>query len=573
LFEQILEKIKEFFRSLGGFLDELPDMLNDAAKASAERRKEKKLKGSEKKYRESTEIVAGRSSYIREAGPEQPDSSGKGRTGIKLGFDTGYFVKTVIRFGVSVLAIATVFYFGYHLMQALIPSVTTGEVKHISESFSTTGTAYLLRDAERIKQPVSGFADYLVGNGERVAKSDKLCNIYDTDRSDIRETIDTLDAELALLRKSAGGGISAEGILTTKTGISSEYDSIMMQLSSGNITVAGISADSFREKLARQLCLTGFSSGISDRIDLLSKQRTAAVQSLGTAVSSVRAGSSGYFFYGADGYENIFDLSLAEEFTEEAFRNAVSKSPESFPACIGTLAKSSEWKLCVFCPGFDMLSATTGKSYKVTLTDDDCLTLDMKLEKKLRCEDGMLLLFNGASMPKECSWLRCQNVSIVYEEFDGYRVPAGAVRSYEGMTGVYTLESGHVTFRRISVLAEGEGYYIVADYESASEKAPEVTRYLPYGMSDHIASTSSMLAFAEKYGLKQRNYRNGGIDFLCGEGWNNSEKGCSVLTMKKLPRGTLPLAYGTKNVYYYMLNSTDEMILTGKDLYHGKVLN
>ncbi|MBO4322213.1 MAG: hypothetical protein J5919_04365 [Clostridia bacterium] len=569
-FEELFGKIGAFFsRLFGGGGGSVPKKVKNKEKKSG------KGEMIELPFGSPEEIAKKRSGILKSGrGTELPDAQGGVGSRGAVGFDAAFFFRAMLRLGVAVLAGFAVVYFGHHTLKALIPGITTGEVKRITETYSCRGTAYLLRDETAIAMPAGGFADYSVGNGQRVAKGDVLCSIYNSDRSDIRETIDSLDAELELLKKSAGGGVSSAGILETSSGIASDYLSVMESLSAGDLSPAGRYADGLREKFDRQLCLTGRSSGITDRIAAITLARASAVDSLGTPVATIKAGRPGYFFQRCDGYGKIFTASLARELTAESLEAAIASPPEAVGPTAGTLADTAEWYLAVVCAEEGMGSAQTGRDYRVVLTDDDCLEIEMRLEKKIKTEDGLILLFSGKTMPRDCSWLRCQSVSIEYGSVSGYRVPADAVRYHEGMTGVYTVGSGYVVFRRIEVLSEGEGYYIAADYETAEKGAPVITRYIGYGMSGVIDNTRSMTVFASEQGLKPLNGSDGGIDFRRGAGYLFcGGKGYSALTMKRLPSGTLPLRYGEPNNYYYMLNITDEMILTGKNLYHGKVLS
>jgi hypothetical protein len=61
----------------------------------------------------------------------------------------------------------------------------------------------------------------------------------------------------------------------------------------------------------------------------------------------------------------------------------------------------------------------------------------------------------------------------------GYRVPSESLRTVNGERGVYILVGNVVEFRRVTVIGEGRGYYIVATYESdAEEGSVSKTPYL-----------------------------------------------------------------------------------------------
>ena len=161
-------------------------------------------------------------------------------------------------------------------------------------------------------------------------------------------------------------------------------------------------------------------------------------------------------------------------------------------------------------------------------------------------ENGdFVLLFSSPDPPEDFAYLRCQRVRIEYEVYEGYRVPIEAVRHYDGMTGVYTLHGGYVYFRRINVLYEGEGYYIVSKYADIEEGKPKTYRILGFNEDGIVGDYDSLHATAKKLSLEKSVYNNGGM----------------------------PLKYGYSTPYFYHLADLEEIIIVGSDLYHGKVLN
>ena len=113
------------------------------------------------------------------------------------------------------------------------------------------------------------------------------------------------------------------------------------------------------------------------------------------------------------------------------------------------------------------------------------------------------------------------------------------------MTGVYTLHGGYVYFRRINVLYEGEGFYVVSKFSSLDSDKPKTYKVVGFDPDGALDDYASLEAEAQRLGLKQTVYENGGT----------------------------PVKYGYTLPYFYYLADLEEVILVGNDLYHGKVLN
>ena len=495
----------------------------------------------------------------------------------RIGVDWRYLGRALTQFGVVLVSLAAVFYFGYHLVRVLMPGITVSDVVTISETYRCSGSAYLFCDSVPVKAKSAGFADYQVSDGQRVAKGDAICSIYAEDRSGIREELDSLDAEIAMLRRSAGGEVTREGIAAVMADISGGYSSIMNSLSSGDYISAGAASDGLRASLARKLYLTGGDGVIADRLNALVARRSSVFASLGSPAEKVTAGSQGYFFRSIDGREGVFTLKLAEELTEESFLAALDAPPVTVDGCVGRLSYSPDWYLAVRCEGSEMTASPSGRDYTVSFPDTGAKPLRMTLEKKIRMSGGgLLLLFRGNSIPSDFGWLRCQTAEIEYMSVEGYRVPVSAVHQLDGYTGVYTVDGGYARFRRTVTLAEGEGYYIVKKYEDALRDDPPETvyRHIPYGFRGRAGEYLSIFEFAEKAELAQRGGSDGGVCRLAG--------GCTVgsvfsnhdlLTMKRNTVNGAFLAYGEQHDRYDYLRAVDELILSGRDIFHGKVID
>ena len=92
---------------------------------------------------------------------------------------------------------------------------------------------------------------------------------------------------------------------------------------------------------------------------------------------------------------------------------------------------------------------------------------------------------------------------------------------------------------------ESDGYCIAADYADAEPGKPLTYTALGFSDSGKLDDYSSLHAFAEGLGLEKTVYDNGGIPVIKDQALR----------------------------YFYHLGDLEQIILTGKDLYHGKALD
>ncbi len=470
---------------------------------------------------------------------------GPGKKKPRVSFDAAYFFRAMTQVFAAVFAVCAAVYFGYHLVRTFSSSVTVSTVYSITETDYRKGTAYIIRDETPVYAGIYGVADYSVDEGRRVAKGETFCSIYLDSTGTARAEIASLDEEIAGLRESLGAGTVVRGVLEVAGDVDSDYASVMAAIASGDFSGAADMASVFCTDLGRLTYLSGKGDGMLPRLQSLRSRRASVVAALGTPAGTVKAPSAGYLYYSCDGYEKIFGTKLVSGFTESALREAISSAPASTAGTVGKLVADPTWYAAVVTDGFDMDFAEPGEELKVSFTDNGGTAVSMEVVRKLRTADGVILLLTSSEMPEGFDYMREQNVRIQYNEVTGYRIPVSAVHRWEDMTGVYTLHGGYVYFRKINVLLEGEGYYIVSPYSEIEPGAPLTYRVIAYGDRGAIDDYAAMHEKAEELGLARSVRNNGGI----------------------------PVKYGESYLYYYYLSDLEEIILKGSDLYHGKVLN
>ena len=75
------------------------------------------------------------------------------------------------------------------------------------------------------------------------------------------------------------------------------------------------------------------------------------------------------------------------------------------------------------------------------------------------------LLFSSRDLSRIAGLDRHQSVSITLSAKSGYRIPREAVQRQGEDIGVYILVGNMIEFRRITIIGEGDGYYIANTYE------------------------------------------------------------------------------------------------------------
>ncbi len=472
----------------------------------------------------------------------------------KIGFDFAYLFSALLTIAVAAASAGLVLYFGYHTVKTFTTDVTTTPAYDITESEYRRGEGYIFRSELPVRTDVLGTPDYQIADGERVGVGEQICHLYLSLDADVQAQISEIDREIALLESIVSTGVIETGIPEALAAAGDGYSEIMLLLSQGRYADAAAMSDSFLSALGRIDVLESGSGDIKNRISMLYADRSGLVAAYGKRTGSVNADSVGYFFHDCDGYEILFDPAILENITFSSFAELTKQAPDDTSDCVGKMIDNPKWYFLI---PFDAEKAKgfySGREYNIIFNDNGGRTLEMYLEQIIldlddHDSDGdrseALLLFSSSEMPQGFVWRRTQDVSIEYASHRGYRIPLSAVRYYDGMTGVYTVGGGYVLFRQIKVIYEGDGYCIAADYADAEPGKPLTYTALGFSDSGKLDDYASLHAFAEGLGLEKKIYDNGGI----------------------------PVPMGRTLRYFYHLGDLEQIILTGKDLYHGKALD
>jgi hypothetical protein len=149
--------------------------------------------------------------------------------------------------------------------------------------------------------------------------------------------------------------------------------------------------------------------------------------------------------------------------TYDSFSEMIAKEPEQISG-YGKMLRNYLWYLAVPTVKGVSDSYVIGQSYSVKFPDADNRTLTMTLSDVIydQTNSKSIMLFSCGVVDASFDYLRIQRVEIISKNVSGFRIPASAVCEVSGVTGVYILKDGRATFRKITVLYEGDGYYIVS---------------------------------------------------------------------------------------------------------------
>lgn len=393
----------------------------------------------------------------------------------------------------TLVILLLIIYTGYHVIFGLAESVKTTPAGLASQSNSVILEGVIFREEELVSTVNQGDMRPYFSNGERVSIDAAVAAVYtQSGNAEANKKIAELEEKLEIMKRSnVKGLVSIVNIEKVNSEIEKLYTSMMLALSQGN----NLKVKSIEKELLISLnqlkIYKGEVANYNDEIAKIEAELDALYNSFEGEKEYVWANNGGYIYYTCDGYEEILTQSTLESLTLNGFEdilNQVKSEPRVDSAYRCKFVYSNVWKIATLCDNKTVALLEIGKEYDVTIFDIKERQIKMTLEK---IGDGngesTLLVFSCSTMPEGFDYTRYQSFKLDISTIEGYRVPMEALQRVvdeetgEEKIGVYILNASVVQFRRIEIIAESNGYYIVAKLDKSKEN------YLEYlNLNDFI---------------------------------------------------------------------------------------
>ena len=372
----------------------------------------------------------------------------------------------------AVALVAMVLVTVYHSTDGFTTLVDIENASIVHEKESMSFTAYMLREDSVLSTPYpNGSALYLANDAQLLRPGDELARAYkEPINKAVEEKIRFLDECIDILERSVGDGSFTLGdSKNIQDSIQNIYYRITKAIASGNSSVVSENYNEFLVLLNRIESYSGNGERLKALLSEYKTQRNEMHSAYKGDFSVLKADKSGYFFKKTDGYEDIFTSANIQNLTYDSFVEMTNQKP-SEASSVGKILLNYKWYLAI--PTVKGISDTysIGGEYVVSFPDSDNRSLKMKLENVIYDETGAksVLLFSCGIVDASFDYLRIQRVNIVSRDISGYRIPESAVCELNGTTGVYVLKDGMASFRKIVILYQGDGYYIVSSQSTNS---------------------------------------------------------------------------------------------------------
>lgn len=393
--------------------------------------------------------------------------------------DIKYLQRVAGYIALALAAVILIIDIAYHLMGTMVNAVETMPVTTVQEDRLLTSVGYIVRSEKQLVSSFDGIVSHTVSDGTKVAAGDNVAEIFGNSAQQAEQLAELQRAlrqqsllKEAFAKKNAYSQLSADREIARLT---AEINDLIAQGETEHL-------QSLTDALQVMLYIREMKTGkdLTEAQTNIDAQVVALKEQVGGSLATVQADRTGYYYGECDGYESylsVSDLMSADTELLEALL-AKQKAPQDTAGTAGKIITDYTWCVVMKLPFKDAQALSEGKTYPVLVSGTGDTRLTMKLERTIPEyeKDSTLLIFSCNQQPQGFAYSRYQKVSVVLSNAEGYRIPVGALRMLDGVTGVYVLRGSVIEFREVApihltdgtVLADASasptGKYAMLDY-------------------------------------------------------------------------------------------------------------
>lgn len=412
----------------------------------------------------------------------------------------------------AVITLGVVAYFGIQALRYFAdPLATTAAYTYqVDRSVSLSG--YVVRE-ELVLEDSDGLLRLQRTEGERVSAGGTVAVVYADQASLDRQTeLDTLEARLEQLEFAQEAAEGAEVALKLDNQIIQSILDLRGSLAADRLDKAESYGDTLRSLVLKRDYTYSETEDLSAQITELKSQISTLRTQAASSTHRITAPEAGLYSAVVDGYEQVLTPEVLETLTPSTL--TAIQADESLQTDVGKLILGDNWYYAAVVSQADAETLSEGRSMHLRFSKGVEQDLSVTVSHISEAENGrVVVVLKGNTYLPELTLLRQQSAEVILGSLEGIRVPREALRAEKASVD----ENGEL------VTTEQTGVYCLVGMEA---------RFKPV----------EVLYSGDGFALVRSAY-----DTAAGD----------LTSSQEVAR----------------LRDGDQVIVTGRDLYDGKVLN
>lgn len=362
--------------------------------------------------------------------------------------------------------LAVVAYIGYQVIANLTQQIRTVDALEVTVEEKLSARGYFIREQIPVSGG-SGTAEYLVEDGAKVAKNQRVAVLFDgADAHRAYDEAYQLEERLAAVQYAYSMITSGVDSLKMDQLIFKDILSINEHLEKGEAWRVSGDYSALQQLVVSRGATEADKEAFEQQIKQLEGEIANAKKQYASGSSNIRAADSGYFVSRLDGYETLLTVDCIDSLTPD---DLTALQPAQTDG-VGSLTTGFRWYYAVVLTEEQADKLQQRKSLEVYFPELSAQKQVLEVERLETYPDGRAILVLKSER-MEPLWLtaREQDIDIVAGIYTGLKVPAQALRQQDGAWGVFVLDGSVASFKPVTWNYSTESYFLVPC--AASSKA------------------------------------------------------------------------------------------------------
>lgn len=372
-----------------------------------------------------------------------------------------------------ILLAAITAYFGYNVATSIHEPLTTVTVMEYAASSGYYATGYVVR-SETVIESEYGITVVTAKEGARVAAGEAVATGYLTDNAQERQRrITELSSQLDQLGYAYRSSSSLADQAALDTEIVSDLTALAKYISRRDMNSIADLSPELKGLVLRRSSDEGATTVIAAQMTAVQNELDTLKNEAEADTRVVSAPAAGYFSSAVDGYERVLTPERLQNLSVYDYNALEPETPQEHAA--GKLIAGNTWYYVTAIPAGELGELQAGDTVKVSFARDFYEQIEMKVSRISDNQAGFrLLVLSSDRYMQNVTLLRQQSADVVFESFEGLRVPKAAVHvDKNSQAGVYILEGATAVWKKIEILHDnGESYEVKLDLTSTANLWP-----------------------------------------------------------------------------------------------------
>ncbi len=364
-------------------------------------------------------------------------------------------VKIIKWCAIGVISILLLFYLAYQLYQHAYTKIVTEQALSVELSDEIDAVGITIRDEMLIENEYSGVIVPAVTEGGKVSKGQTIAYVFRTaEDANAYNRIKEIDRQIEEFKKMETAAAESSSIDKL---LDERINALAEAVNDGDLELVDDIRSDITYLLNKRQIYKHDVDNFNDRIKQLEEEKSRLEAKHNIEPEIVKASNAGYYVSSVDGHENKLATKDSKKLTPQDIDGLMqSLTYVDTSKYIGKIADDYKWHLVSAIPAEEAEKLSVGKTYTIKLPYAEVGSVRATLEYVNHTEgdDRAVVLFTCNYLLAELTAIRSQPIVIQVKSYEGIGIKTDAIRSQTITKEIVVSASDAYQY---GVVAEGDG--------------------------------------------------------------------------------------------------------------------